>query len=82
MDELKAANKIVTDRSGYSGEVGLGGLNNSAQIAVAPGVIDSPNEKASIVIIFHESMHAGNGDVKDKGYVGSSSFTCSQRRRS
>lgn len=75
MNALKSANKIVTDRSGFSAEVSLGGLSNSAQISVSPGTIDNPAEKESIVTIIHESMHAGNpGDVKDKGYIHQPSF--------
>jgi hypothetical protein len=70
MNALKSANKIVTDRSGYSAEVGLGGLSNSAQISVSPGTIDNPTEKESVITLIHESMHAGNpGDVKDPVYI-------------
>jgi hypothetical protein len=74
MNSLKAANKIVTDRSGYAAEVGLGGLSNSAQISVAPSTIDNPTDKESIVTLIHESMHAGNIDVSDKGYISQPSF--------
>jgi hypothetical protein len=75
MNQLKAANKIVTDRSGYSAEAGLGGLSNSAQIAVEPSAIDVPTDKESIVTLVHESMHAGNAGLRDFGYIDSSSFT-------
>jgi len=76
MDTLHASNKIVTDRSGYSKEVGLGGLSNSAQISVRPQVIDSPGDDESVVTLIHESMHAGNpGVVRDKGYISQPSFT-------
>jgi hypothetical protein len=75
MQQLHTANKIVTDRSGYSAEVALGGLSNSSQIAVGPSVIDQPAEKESIVTLIHESMHAGNSDVRDFGYIGQPSFT-------
>jgi hypothetical protein len=74
MNRLKAANKIVTDRSGFNAEVELGGLSNSAQIAVAPSVIDNPTDKESIVILIHESMHAGNAGLTDFGYIGDPSF--------
>lgn len=72
---LAAADKIVTDRSGYGSEVSLGGLTNSSQIMVAPQVIDHPNSKESIITLLHESMHAGNADVDDFGYIASTSFT-------
>lgn len=75
MNALKSANKIVTDRSGFSAEVFLGGLSNSAQISVSPSTIDNPNDNESKVTLIHESMHAGNpGDVKDKGYIDQPSF--------
>jgi hypothetical protein len=76
MNALHATNKIVTDRSGYSGEVGLGGLSNSTQISVEPSVIDNPTDVESVVLLIHESMHAGNpGVVRDKGYITQPSFT-------
>jgi hypothetical protein len=74
MNSLKSADKIVTDRSGYAAEVGLGGLSNSAQISVEPSTIDNPADKESIVTLIHESMHAGNSDVSDKGYINQPSF--------
>lgn len=82
MNELHALGKIVTDRSGYNAEAGLGGLTNNAQISVGPGVIDMPTDKESIVIMFHESMHAGNpGDVGDKGYIDATDFKVMQPAR-
>lgn len=75
MDALHSTNKIVTDRSGYSGEVGLGGLSNSDQISVEPSVIDNPTANESVVTLIHESMHAGNTDVHDFGYIDQPSFT-------
>jgi len=75
MHQLKAADKIVTDRSGYSSEVSLGGLSNSSQIALHPSVIDNPGDKESIITLIHESTHAGNSDVRDFGYITQPSFT-------
>ena len=75
MNALKAIDKIVTDRSGYSREVSLGGLSNSAQISVAPEVIDHPDDNTSVATLVHEAMHAGNADVSDKGYTSDPTFT-------
>lgn len=73
---LQRRNKIVTDRSGYSTEVDLGGLTGfHEQIALSPDNIDSPDDNESILTLIHEAMHAGNADVDDKGYVGQPSFT-------
>lgn len=74
LNALKTADKIVTDRSGFSAEVSLGGLSNANQIAVEPSTIDSPGDKESIVTVIHESMHAGNSDVRDFGYINQPSF--------
>jgi hypothetical protein len=68
MNQLKATNHIVTDRSGYNAEVGLGGLTSDKQISLSPETIDNPDKRESVVTIVHESMHAGNfGDVGDNG---------------
>lgn len=76
MNHLHSVNKIVTDRSGYNAEVGLGGLTNRNQISVSPNVMDNPANNESVVTLIHESMHAGNpGDVRDKGYINQPSFT-------
>ena len=69
MNFLHTRNKIVADRSGYNFEVNLGGLTNSEQLSLAPGKIDRPDDALSIVTMIHESMHAGNDDVDDKGYI-------------
>ncbi|HXQ70220.1 MAG TPA: DUF4157 domain-containing protein [Pyrinomonadaceae bacterium] len=74
MNALKAIDKIVTDRSGYSGEVGLGGLSNPEQIAIHSNVIDNPSDNESVVMLIHESMHAGNSDIRDFGYITQPSF--------
>lgn len=72
---LHAAGRIVTDRSGFNAEVGLGGLTNSARMALSPGTIDVPGTDAATVLVLHESMHAGNSTVKDYGYLGTPGFT-------
>lgn len=76
MRRLKRRNKIVTDRSHYSEEVGLGGLTNAAQIMVSADTIDKPADKESVVTMIHESMHAGNNSVSDElGYIHRANFT-------
>ena len=76
MNNLHASNHIVTDRSGYNREVGLGGLTGfQRQIALSPRFIDSPADNEAIITMVHESMYAGNSDVKDKGYIGTQVFT-------
>ena len=64
------SNRIVSDRSGYSREVGLGGLTNANRIMLSPRAIDNPGAHSSIAAMVHESMHAGNpGVVGDRGYI-------------
>lgn len=76
MNNLHASNRIVTDRSGYNPEVGLGGLTGfQRQISLSPRFIDAPTAAESIITMIHESMHAGNSDVEDKGYIGTQVFT-------
>jgi hypothetical protein len=75
MNFLHTNSRIVTDRSGYGGEVGLGGLTNPDQIALSPECIDNPTDNEHIVTLVHEAMHAGNGAITDHGYIGSTGFT-------
>ncbi len=72
---LKTNNHIVTDRSGYSEEVRLGGLSNADQIALSPDTIDNPSDNESVITLIHEGMHAGNNDIDDFGYIDQPSFT-------
>jgi hypothetical protein len=73
---LARRDQLVTDRSGYSEEVSLGGLTAfQQQISLAPARIDNPDEPSSIITMIHESMHAGNSDVTDRGYIHQPSFT-------
>ena len=68
MNTLKGADKVLTDRSGYTDEVSLGGLTDDKQIALSPDTIDNPDQRESVITMIHESMHAGNfGDVGDEG---------------
>lgn len=62
-------NKIRTDRSGYSGEVGLGGYANKNIIMLSNDCFDHPAANESIVTLLHESMHAGNRSVGDHIYT-------------
>lgn len=65
----------MTDRSGYSGEVGLGGLTSfQRRISLSPQIFDNPSAPASVVTTLHESMHAGNADVRDYGYIHQPAF--------
>jgi hypothetical protein len=67
---------VVSDRSGYYDEASIGGLTGThEQLALGPGVIDSPDAPESIVTMIHEAMHAGNGDVDDQSYITESNFT-------
>lgn len=75
MNALHGLDKIVTDRSGYYAEAGVGGLTNASQISVHPSVIDNPAFHESVLTLIHESMHAGNTDVHDDGYITQPSFT-------
>jgi hypothetical protein len=75
MNFLHTNDRIVTDRSGYNAEVGLGGLTNANRIALAPQTIDAPTSQENVVLLIHEAMHAGNpGIVGDRGYRNSPSF--------
>jgi hypothetical protein len=67
LNALHASGDIVTDRSRYNAEAFLGGLTNTSRISLAPGVIDDPTSRESIVTCVHESLHAGNADVEDGG---------------
>jgi hypothetical protein len=79
MNTLHTADKILTDRSGYADEVFQGGLTGfQDSIRVAPSVIDNPDDNESIVTLIHESMHAGNSDVKDDIYSGATGFETQQ----
>jgi Domain of unknown function (DUF4157) len=77
MNTLAATDHVVTDRSGYNDEVGLGGLTAPlTQISLQPSCFDQPDDLESIITMIHESMHAGNPDVGDDGtYIGQPGFT-------
>lgn len=76
MNSLIGSNDIVTDRgSGFSEEVGEGGLTGSTQISVAPDVIDNPSDHNSVVTLIHESMHTTVTSINDDIYNGASGFT-------
>jgi hypothetical protein len=77
MNQLHTAvpSAIVTDRSGYNREAGLGGLTGADRISLSPTVIDNPALSGSIITMMHESMHAGNpGVVTDHIYVRATGF--------
>ncbi len=65
--------EVLSDRSGFAGEVGLGGYATyHEKIVVSPGTIDNPDAAESIGLIIHEAMHAGNSEIHDAGnYIGS-----------
>jgi hypothetical protein len=75
MNRLHRRGKIVTDRSGYSDEVSLGGLTGfQEQLSISADTWDNPDADESVVTMIHEAMHAGNEDVDDKGYINQPSF--------
>lgn len=75
MNTLYARGKIVTDRSGYNDEAGLGGLTGfQDQISLEPDAMDHPSAHYAVVTLLHEAMHAGNNDVDDNGYLGGPQF--------
>ena len=68
-------NAILSDRSGFSKEVGYTGITiPEKSISLSPDIIDKPTAKESIVTMIHEAVHSGNQDVQDKGYIGSPAF--------
>lgn len=73
---LKKDKKIITDRSGFSKEVNLGGMSTPGINILLPSTaIDAPDLFISQTTLLHEAMHAGNPDVLDAGgYVGSPGF--------
>jgi hypothetical protein len=76
MNDLHALGKILTDRSGSSDELFQGGLTGFHDvIRVAPDAIDNPTANDSITTLIHESMHAGNADINDNGYIDAPQFT-------
>jgi hypothetical protein len=75
MNYLHTNNRIVTDRSGYNTEAGLGGLTNANQIALSPNALDNPAVDENVVLLIHEAMHAGTPSIRDFGYRNSPSFT-------
>jgi hypothetical protein len=76
MNRLHGLNRIVTDRSGYPAEVGLGGLTGFHEIIrLEPSVIDSPGNHDSVITLLHESVHAGNDEVSDDVYITAAGFT-------
>ncbi len=75
MRRLQHAGKVLTDRSGYSEEAGVGGLTFfHRQIGLDHDTVDHPSKTDSISTMVHESMHAGNQDVDDLGYLGTPAF--------
>lgn len=76
MNQIAQKDRIVTDRSGYSEEIQLGGLTYfQNKIALNTNAIDNPTDPTSVVLMIHEALHAGNNEVKDYGYIGSPAFT-------
>ncbi len=74
MDLLEHAQRIVTDRSGFCFEVGVGGTSTSTAIRLVPALVDTFS-KSAVVNLIHEAMHAGNPTVHDHGYLRDPSFT-------
>lgn len=75
MKELHQKDKILTDLSGHYEEVGIAGATIYQEfIFIPPKIINSPNDHESIATMIHESMHAGNSDVGDLGYMEDPTF--------
>jgi hypothetical protein len=73
--KLEKAGSFETDRSGFTREAGVGGSTPpGGPIKLMPDMIAKPTEPDSVVTLIHESVHAGNADVVDQGYVGSPGF--------
>lgn len=76
LNRLASANRILSDRSGYSEESGLGGSTISGRsIELTPQTIDNPGDLGNQILTLHEAMHAGNELVDDFGYIGEAGFT-------
>jgi hypothetical protein len=71
---LEDDNNIKVDNSNWTAETFVGGNTNKDRILLAQGFVKNPTT-LSVTILFHECMHAGNPDVIDHGYVGTSGFT-------
>jgi hypothetical protein len=74
MNTLHTTDKILSDRSGFAKETLMGGLSGPSAIKVTASVIDTPFAIESWLILIHESMHAGNSDVGDLGYINTTGF--------
>lgn len=76
LNDLAARDRILTDRSGYSAEVGLGGTTMfQHSIELEPQTVDDPGHLGSQILTLHEAMHAGNDTVDDFGYANTPGFT-------
>ena len=70
MNKLVKAGDVVVDRSGYRDESGIAGSSKpGGPIMLNPSTLDDPGAIDSVRTMLDESMHAGNADVGDKGYV-------------
>ncbi len=68
MHKMQTDKKILSDRSGFDQETSTGGLTSfGRQIMLRGATIDTPTAAASQATLVHESMHAGNSDVRDEG---------------
>lgn len=72
MNHLESIDKIIADRSGFSAETSTAALTLFHEhIALESKIIDEQaGDVGSAITLIHESMHAGNEEVKDKGYIG------------
>ena len=68
-EKIIKKDKIISDRSGFSEEVGLGGYYFKGEIKLLASIIDNPKSPVSVVTFMHECAHAGNNDVDDYGYI-------------
>lgn len=76
MDKLVKSGDIVTDRSGYRAEEGESGSTAfGGPITLTSSTIDDAGSVNAVSTLIHESLHAANADVGDKGYIESPGFT-------
>jgi hypothetical protein len=75
MKKLVKSGDISVDRSGYPEEEGTAGATvPGGPIELNPTTLDEPTSHYSVLTMIHESLHAANRDVGDKGYIHSPGF--------
>ena len=66
---------MITDRSGYSKEVGKAGASDEDTIFIDSKLLENVTDPEAVLTLIHESLHAGNfGKVVDLGYINTPGF--------